>query len=224
MIPKPYDEIHAERIRAHDKHDHNGGSMERKDWSHPIWLAVVGEEFGEVARVLCEDQLGNEPKPAMALRGELVQLGAMVAAWIDAIDRAGWRPIDPAAVLRRLEEHAPIPDIDVAISDDDWARACEAVDIDAPTAGQRRLVETLLSATSHQLGGAKTGKTVALQLAVALERAGVQLHRRPRVRTFDELRPYGPEAGRPHDFMVSETAANLCALCRQTPEYPVHQQ
>lgn len=82
-----YDAFHEERLRAHAKHDSNGGSMERKSWDHPIWLAVVGEEFGEVARVLCELQLGNlsVEQGKIKLEGELVQVGAMVAAWLDSI-------------------------------------------------------------------------------------------------------------------------------------------
>ena len=87
----PYTAIHRERIRAHVRHDANGGSMERKEWDHPIWLAVLGEEFGEVARVLCEAELGNigRYQTRHALIGELVQTGAMVAAWIDALRYPG---------------------------------------------------------------------------------------------------------------------------------------
>lgn len=84
---KPYSDFHRERVRAHAKHDARDGSMERKPFDHPIWLAVLGEEFGEVARVLCGDELGNLGAEAKArLREELVQVGAMTAAWVDAID------------------------------------------------------------------------------------------------------------------------------------------
>ena len=90
MMVSIYTDMHRERIRAHEKHDANGGSMERKTFDDHIWLAVLGEEFGEVARVLCEQELGNYdafPKRAIIdLREELVQVGAMAAAWIDAID------------------------------------------------------------------------------------------------------------------------------------------
>lgn len=82
---RPYSEFHRERVRAHAKHSPNGGSMEQKDWDHPIWLAVVTEEVGEVARVLCDMALGLD-KGIEDLREELVQVGAMVAAWVDAID------------------------------------------------------------------------------------------------------------------------------------------
>lgn len=85
-----YVEIHAERRRAHAKHDAGGGSMERKSWLELSWLPVVVEEVGEVARVLCEFNLGNTTtgQTAAKLREELVQVAAMAAAWIDAID--GW--------------------------------------------------------------------------------------------------------------------------------------
>jgi len=83
-----YADIHRERIRAHAKHDRNGDSMERKTYDDGAWLSVLGEEFGEVCRVLCDSRHHGEYDGGMAtkLREELVQLGAMVAAWIDAVD------------------------------------------------------------------------------------------------------------------------------------------
>lgn len=86
---RPYSDMHRERIRAHAKHDAAGGSMERKAFDDPAWLPVLVEEIGEVARVLCDDALGVLPEGVRAtLRKELVQVGAMTAAWIDAIDAA----------------------------------------------------------------------------------------------------------------------------------------
>lgn len=86
-----YPAVHAERLRAHAKHAAGAsGSMESKPWDHPIWLAVLGEEYGEVARVLCEDELGSLAGPAHVrerLREELVQVAAMACAWIDAIEQ-----------------------------------------------------------------------------------------------------------------------------------------
>ena len=81
-----YDEFHAERIRAHEKHDSKGGSMERKDWRDPIWLPVLVEEVGEVARALEALANRDQPRTHAHLREELVQVGAMTAAWIDALD------------------------------------------------------------------------------------------------------------------------------------------
>lgn len=91
---QPYGDVHRERVRAHAKHDARDGSMERKDWDHPIWLPVLVEEVGEVARVLCENELGNfgvQKAVTARLREELVQVAAMACAWIDAIDLEGPR-------------------------------------------------------------------------------------------------------------------------------------
>lgn len=85
-MPYPYDSLHAERVRAHDKHGEKG-SMESIAWASPKWLPVLGEEFGEVARVLCEYNLGNITRETMKeqLSKELIQVGAMTAAWLDAL-------------------------------------------------------------------------------------------------------------------------------------------
>jgi NTP pyrophosphatase (non-canonical NTP hydrolase) len=90
----PYVEIHRERIRAHDKHDDNGDSMERKGFADPAWLSVLVEEVGEVARVLCDFRHSavadsTEMHFRARLREELIQVAAMAAAWIDAIDLEG---------------------------------------------------------------------------------------------------------------------------------------
>lgn len=81
----PYRDFHNERIRAHAKHDPTGGSMERKAWDDPAWLPVVLEEVGEVAHAMTYDATNPD------LRNELVQVGAMVAAWIDSLDAGGWK-------------------------------------------------------------------------------------------------------------------------------------
>lgn len=88
---RPYSEIHRERVRAHKKHDAGGNSMERRDWDEPQWLPVVMEEVGEVARALCEADIQgwDREKIKDELKGELVQVGAMVCAWIDAINEEG---------------------------------------------------------------------------------------------------------------------------------------
>ena len=87
----PYDEFHRERVRAHLKHkDKPGGSMEMKAYTDHDWSDVVMEELGEVSEVrnahlhcLLTDREARE-----RLREELVQVGAMIAAWIGAIDTA----------------------------------------------------------------------------------------------------------------------------------------
>lgn len=84
---QPYSDMHRERIRAHDKHAANGGSMEVKPWTHSVWLAVLTEEIGEVARVICDRELGLliDTEARMRLTEELTQVGAMTAAWLDAL-------------------------------------------------------------------------------------------------------------------------------------------
>jgi hypothetical protein len=79
----PYHEFHLERIRAHVKHAANGNSRENASWKNQEWLAILMEELGEVAHELTYDSGENYKK---RLRAELVQVGAMTAAWIDAID------------------------------------------------------------------------------------------------------------------------------------------
>lgn len=93
---EPYGDVHRERIRAHTKHDVNGGSMERKLWDDPAWLPVLTEELGEVARELCERELGNvnASHHVQSLREELVQVAAMACAWISAIDDDAGRRAD----------------------------------------------------------------------------------------------------------------------------------
>lgn len=92
-----YREVHRERRRAHRKHDSNGGSMERKDYRDPTWLPVLVEEVGEVARELCERALTTDVARQftdaerdetlrLRLRSELVQVAAMVTAWVAACD------------------------------------------------------------------------------------------------------------------------------------------
>lgn len=72
-------DVLRERIRQDDKwgiQDHEDG----------IWLAILGEEFGEVAKeVFEEDHLLRSRRSE--LREELVQVAAVAIAWIEALDR-----------------------------------------------------------------------------------------------------------------------------------------
>lgn len=81
------DEFHRERVRAHAKH--GDGSMEAKSWDDPVFVYVVGEEWGEVAHAFCEWRLGKIGWRELRaeLRTELIQVGAMVEAWVASIDR-----------------------------------------------------------------------------------------------------------------------------------------
>lgn len=86
------DEIHAERVRAHKKHDGpDAMSMERKEYTDWRWMPVMLEELGEIARVLNDREakmrVGVPEHMIMAdLRKETIQLMAMASAFIDAID------------------------------------------------------------------------------------------------------------------------------------------
>lgn len=57
-------------------------------------LPILGEEFGEVCRELCEARAERREPSAVKLRDELVQLAAVAVAWIEAVDE---RMLDAAA-------------------------------------------------------------------------------------------------------------------------------
>lgn len=69
-------------------------------------LAVLGEEFGEVAREVAESVAGH-PLDADKLRAELVQVAAVCAAWVERLDRehieAQYHDEDIAISLARAE-------------------------------------------------------------------------------------------------------------------------
>lgn len=76
-------EIRRERVRAHSKHGKT--SMESKPADHPLRLAILGEEYGEVCKEFNEAEHEERPVDLQRLRKELVQVAAMAAAWADAI-------------------------------------------------------------------------------------------------------------------------------------------
>lgn len=86
MPVRPYTDFAQERIRAHAKHGKN--SMEQ-DMPTERRLAILVEEVGEAAKEINDGVLAGEGADLVKLRKELVQVGAMAAAWIDAIDRGG---------------------------------------------------------------------------------------------------------------------------------------
>lgn len=57
----------------------------QQDHSLGLWLAILGEEYGEVCKEVAETQL--RPLDVPHLREELVQTAAVCVAWIEAIDR-----------------------------------------------------------------------------------------------------------------------------------------
>jgi NTP pyrophosphatase (non-canonical NTP hydrolase) len=84
--PNVYQEVHAERVRAHTKHGALGNSREDAGWTNAEWLPILMEEVGEVAHELTYDAGAFAHRHAN-LRKELIQVAAMACAWVDAIDR-----------------------------------------------------------------------------------------------------------------------------------------
>lgn len=76
-----YEQVADERHRAHLKHGYYGFSVENKSYDYALWLPILTEEVGEVARALCDDS------PVSHLRSELIQVAAMACAWAEACDR-----------------------------------------------------------------------------------------------------------------------------------------
>lgn len=57
----------------------------QQNHSDEWWLAILGEEFGEVSQAILHDRFGG--KASGTTRKELVQLAAVAMAWIECIDR-----------------------------------------------------------------------------------------------------------------------------------------
>lgn len=89
----PYNAMHDERIKADRKFGGTAGGVESFAWDNRKWLPILAEEFGEVAKVICEYNLGNITRDRMKdeLQKELTQVGAMTAAWLDALSETEYR-------------------------------------------------------------------------------------------------------------------------------------
>jgi len=78
-------DIADERARQEEKWGDQSG--------HPylLWNAILGEEVGEVSRVLLEHWNTHLPDTSAAnqLRAELVQIAAVAVAWVETIDKRG---------------------------------------------------------------------------------------------------------------------------------------
>lgn len=72
-------EVLKARRAAHAKHGDN--SIEYVSADDPRWLSILVEEVGEIAHALTYDG------PKMNLRAELIDVLAVVSAWIDRINR-----------------------------------------------------------------------------------------------------------------------------------------
>lgn len=81
-----YDEIAAERQRAHEIH----GPTSIESWSptSEARLAILLEEVGEVAREFNEARHRDSELDVIKLRAELIQTAACAAAWADALGDA----------------------------------------------------------------------------------------------------------------------------------------
>ena len=76
----------AERIKQDQKWGEQNHSAE-------IWMAILGEEFGEACQALLADTFGRknqrEKKPEM-MRDEIVQVAAVAIAILEWMNRSGY--------------------------------------------------------------------------------------------------------------------------------------
>lgn len=89
-----WDDLAAERKRAHRKHGEK--SMEHRPPAAESRLRILTEELGEIAREFNDAEIESRPLDLDHLREELVQLGAMAAAWADVLPR----PVQPRTPSR----------------------------------------------------------------------------------------------------------------------------
>lgn len=81
-------DIAAEWLRARAKF----GDQQELSWTE--WLAVLAEEFGEAAMEVCKGAVRPfEHRPPTLLRAELVQVAAVAARFISAMD--AWADREP---------------------------------------------------------------------------------------------------------------------------------
>lgn len=86
-------DIAAEWLRARAKF----GDQQELSWTE--WLAVLAEEFGEAAMEVCKGAVRPfEHRPPALLRAELVQVAAVAARFISAMD--AWAKGRPATLCR----------------------------------------------------------------------------------------------------------------------------
>ena len=72
-------EIRKERLRQEDLKAAGKFKNTCADPGATNRLEILGEEFGEVCRALCEDDQAN-------LREELIQVAAVALAWVQGLD------------------------------------------------------------------------------------------------------------------------------------------
>lgn len=77
-LSKALSEIAQERARQDDKWGEQNHNM-------ADYYTILGEEFGEVGKAICEHRLQN--KGAAPIRAELIQTAAVAVAMVEAFDR-----------------------------------------------------------------------------------------------------------------------------------------
>jgi NTP pyrophosphatase (non-canonical NTP hydrolase) len=76
-------------------------------------LVVLAEEFGEVAKEVCDSGFGNGGPPDLSLlRTELVQLAACCVAWVEGIDAYSDEEIAERAAATQRSTPQPTHNID----------------------------------------------------------------------------------------------------------------
>jgi NTP pyrophosphatase (non-canonical NTP hydrolase) len=79
--------IQAEATGAHAQHGDN--SMLGPSHTDDRRLAILTEEVGEVARELNDAEIGGRPIDRDKLVKELIQVAAMAATWVEALEGVG---------------------------------------------------------------------------------------------------------------------------------------
>lgn len=103
-------------------------------------LAVLSEEHGEIARVVCESLADGAVLDVAHLREELIQLAACCVAWVEGLDSAQrtettqkWHIVTPCDGARAAFFRGEYDSQDEAQADIDanfnptWAEVCYAV-------------------------------------------------------------------------------------------------
>jgi hypothetical protein len=78
-----FEDVSEEGQRAREKFG------EQRDLNDLHWLAILGEEFGEVARHVTQTRvppITHREKTPTELRAELVQVAAVAMRWVQVID------------------------------------------------------------------------------------------------------------------------------------------
>jgi NTP pyrophosphatase (non-canonical NTP hydrolase) len=76
-------EIVLSAIRAERERQENKWGLQRHD--NGKWLAILGEEFGEVAQAMQKDWGWGKPTDAQNLFEELIHVSAVSAAWAEQV-------------------------------------------------------------------------------------------------------------------------------------------